>query len=290
MDREASSSLKNKHQQFPRREDTSSPPWERSVTMQVPFTNANTPAPLSITRGHTVPTLWTARSHESRRQQQHHHHHHPQLQRSQSISEDSPIDSALETWQTKKQTSPYETPVYLLPSSTGLNTAASAPPFVMEPTRLPGRPAPPLTPPDSMRSRSVDATTTTRTSTTTTTTPAPLDDNTPFPTVTAFPGTMFTRPGIRRPQYISLSDDNIKSSPSHCCCCSSSSHQHQHQHQHQHSESDDARLEQDKAGHHDAAAAAGKPRWKAALKGMFKRKPMNDSDFVRIGDQHWTDD
>lgn len=249
--------------------------------MQVPFTNANTPAPLSITRGHTVPTLWTARNHDSRRQQQ--HHHHPQLQRSKSISEDSPIDSALETWQTKKQTSPYETPVYLLPSSTGLNTAASAPPFVMEPTRLPGRPAPPLTPPDSMRSRSVDATTTTRTSTTTTT---PLDDNTPFPTVTAFPGTMFTRPGIRRPQYISLSDDNIKSSPSHCCCCSSS---HQHQHQHQHSEPDDARLEQDKAGHHDAAAA-GKPRWKAALKGMFKRKPMNDSDFVRIGDQHWTDD
>ena len=230
MDR-GGSSPRIPHEHLPRREDTSSPPWERSATMQVPFTNANTATPLSAAERHALPALWSARSNslssgpEPRRQ-------HSQLQRSLSISECSPTEPPSEPWKTS-QNVPYETQVFLPPT---INTAASAPPFVMSPTRLPGRPAPPLTPPDSARSKSLDSTDV-------------------GPVVNAFPGTMSTRPGTTNP----------KSHRGKCCC--------------EHSEAD-CRPETDKLG----------KRLKSAFHGMFKRKPVDDSEFIKIGEKHWADD
>lgn len=177
MERETSPQATSHHAGEPRRQDTGTPPWERAATKQVPFADAGTANELSAAERHALPALWTARSNsvsgrdatkKEPSPKQHSRKYH-------SISEGSPVEPHGQHW-SAGQPAPYETPLDFAPT---MSTAASRSGLV-SPVRIPGGPAPPLTPPDSTRGKSLDHT------------DANSDED--HSGIRVLPGTMSTRP------------------------------------------------------------------------------------------------
>ncbi|KAF2214157.1 hypothetical protein CERZMDRAFT_96181 [Cercospora zeae-maydis SCOH1-5] len=226
----------------PSRKDTVIPPWERAPTKRVPFVDANT-----ASRKYCYPSP------------------------SEGSSPNEPHTKHWSTTAGQQQAAPYETHLGFPPiRRTNTSAAASRPDYYYyvppAPVRITDGPAPPLTPPDSTRGRSIDHTNISY----------PRDEKNPssYSTTTrirVLPGTMATRP---------TTTTTITQHGSH--------HHHHHQQQQQ-------QEEEEEDPNDEPLGAARKPetfgkRLKAALCSIFKKRVTNEEDYVTVGDKHWTEE
>ncbi|KAM3416197.1 hypothetical protein BST61_g7803 [Cercospora zeina] len=225
----------------PRRQDTVTPPWERAATKRVPFIDGNT-----ASRKYYSQSL-NARS-----------------------SPDEPPGKYWTSAASQRQAAPYETPLGFPPTRS--NTAPVSRPDYHYVPRVPIRilgsgPAPPLTPPDSTRSKSIDHTNVYY--------PRDPPPPPPPPQIRVLPGTMSTRPTTTTTTTIQHA---------------SHQQQQQQQQQNQQETSSSSRSSYDALPELPREPEKLRKRLKAALSNIFKKRVTNEEDYITVGEKHWTDE
>ncbi|KAI5361976.1 hypothetical protein Slin15195_G056250 [Septoria linicola] len=227
------------------------PPWEQRQVAQVPFMRTNSP-PLTGSEREALPSFWASQTPAPQHPQS---GEHVRAGRSTTNYGPSPISPANDgrKWLGNQ-------PVQQAPMSAELPPIPQMP---YESVRIPNAPktapmlptfvrAPPSPPQSLNLSRS---STTSQKSRTRAVTPPPTTASAP-PALPALPGTMSTRDGA-----------------------SSQSRPHGSR--------------QDKTSHGKSSSADMKPlgqRFKTGFRNIFKRDPIDETQFERIGDRHWTDE